>query len=56
MTSSSALPSVCFAGDTYYVQGCVRKNATVVYPVFAGVQLLVCLATHWVLAKNWRYE
>ena len=38
--SHHRLPCPC-AGDTYYVQGCILYNSIIVYPVFAGLQLLV---------------
>lgn len=49
-------PRCLHAGDNYYVLGCVLKNAIVVYPVFAGLQLLIIIASHIILAKNWRYD
>lgn len=43
-------------GDEYYIMGCVLLHSQIVYPVYAGLQLLVTLAFHVLLYRHWNYE
>lgn len=50
------LPGSCaITSDYYYVSGCVLWHAIPFYAALAGVQVVLCLALHFMLWKHWHY-
>lgn len=50
--------STCCAitGDYYYTEGCILKNSIVMYPILAGIQVVVNVLFHYVTWINWHYK